>query len=423
MKKNFSISRANKWCKALGLLCVSFCSVLPVIADDEVKPFVVEIKQGINPSMNEFVFKLDCYEDDMEMCYTKTITISDAKTGEKIQTLTVRDFNDGDDAQTIARDALELIVEDVNFDGFADIRINAFVTAGANRLFICWLWDTEKKQFIHNKVLSEIVNLDVDHEDKHLYSLTRVHGSLYVEQYFRYENGALTLFKTEEGDFEGNSEQSQSQRINMLDDMSDSDWRALNIFFSNFYETGFEDFIITDYDNKALIAFALQHNVKNTDHFESNESEEYSYLSQKYVVATLKKYFDIDKISVPNGRVTDFISHKNGKYYWEDVFEGAPWFAGNQVIELYDNHDGTFSAIVENYNDNNEFQMNFSDNLSTSFYAPKKTWKASLAKHFDLSGYHIAKIAAHTYNGKETYKLLEWYAVDTLEDAKDLVNQ
>jgi len=44
---------------------------------------------------------------------------------------------------------------------------------------------------------------------------------------------------------------------NLLDGMSDADWRVLNIFFSNFCESRLGDFDAAGYDDTALISFAV----------------------------------------------------------------------------------------------------------------------------------------------------------------------
>lgn len=445
MKKKNN-GKIKVWHKMLCLLHIGAFSFLPVMADEIIQtPFSKEIRQKINPDMNDFIFKLDGYEEGHGDCYTKTITIIDAKTGKKIQTIDTKEFNDGDYAQSPSSDLTEIIIEDLDFDNFADIRINAFLTAGANRLFICWLWDTKKKQFVYDSPLSEVINLEVYSEDKSLYSFARVDAATHRIEILKFINNKLTVVevseshseynddgtittevvtrelkngqlvetgreKRNENESEENLPEEQQKNVNLLDTISDNDWKALNIFFSNFSETHFEDFNYKKYNDKALIDFAMHHIVINNRNYFEGDS-----VDKKYINATIKKYFGIDKIT-PQSIEDGFVLYKDGKYYWEDVTEGFPKFDGAQVIEFYDNQDGTFLAIIEDYKDNQEYHKGGSpDNFGASFYPPKKSWSPSVAKKCSIAGYHVAKVAPHTYNNKKTYKLLEWYKAKSLE--------
>jgi hypothetical protein len=209
------------------------------------------------------------------------------------------------------------------------------------------------------------------------------------------------------------------QTGNMLGAMTDEEWRALNVFFSNFSETDLPDFSAGDYEDGALIGFAVHHNVINDSGLFKDDpgfgDGGGSYIEAKHVNAAVKQYFGIEHVTPRDGG--DFVLYRDGKYYWDDVFEGAPWFAGSQALELRDNGDGTLSAIVEDYGDNENYQNDPDSKSIPLFYAPKKTWKEATAKLFDVKGYHAAKIAPHTYGGKKTYKLLEWRAAETLEEA------
>jgi hypothetical protein len=160
------------------------------------------------------------------------------------------------------------------------------------------------------------------------------------------------------------------QSGNTLDSMSDKDWRALNIFFSNFSETFFEDFSSDAYDDKMLIEFAVQHDVINNAGLFKKDADSNYFIGPKQVNATIKKYFGIEKITPQDGG--DFVLYRDGRYYWDDVFEGSPWFAGSQAIELQDNGDGTLSAIVEDYKDNENYQNDPDSKSIPLFYAPKK---------------------------------------------------
>ena len=160
---------------------------------------VTEVTKRINPDMGEFVFRLESYEDEYWR-YTKTITIVDAQTGNLIQTLVTSEYNDGDDAHT-HRDGHELVFEDMNFDGYDDIRIAAFVTPGPNVPYICWLWDKEAKQYVHDAGLSEIASFEIDQDNGWIHASNRVNAMTWRTEFYRWTDGKLTLFKAEEVSF------------------------------------------------------------------------------------------------------------------------------------------------------------------------------------------------------------------------------
>jgi hypothetical protein len=195
---------------------------------------------------------------------------------------------------------------------------------------------------------------------------------------------------------------------NLLDKMSGADWRTLNIFFSNFCESHLNEFDAGDYDDRTLIAFAVSHNVINNPKlFKDDSPEGPYYIGKDNVNVTIEKYFGIKGVK-PQSAEDRFVIYKNGRYYWDDVMEGAPWFAGGQAVELYDNGDGTLSAVVEWYEDNEVFVNNVDKFDVKDFYAPKKSWKGNTANYYELSRRCTAKIAPHSYGGKKTYKLLKW---------------
>ena len=210
---------------------------------------------------------------------------------------------------------------------------------------------------------------------------------------------------------------------NLLDGMNDADWRALNVFFSNFCESRLGDFDADGYDDTALIAFAVSHNViNNRKLFREDAAEGQYYIGKDRVNATIEKYFGIQGVT-PQSAEEGFVIFKKDRYYWDDVFEGSPWFAGGQAVELHEGKGGTLSAVVEFYTDNEAFQNDAGKVNIKDFYAPKKSWKKNTAKYYDLCGYYGAKIAVLVQNGKKSYILLEWREAETLEDARKLIGE
>jgi hypothetical protein len=158
----------------------------------------VEVKRSLKRGADELTFTLDTYVLD-DRHYTKTITVKDAG-GKTIQEIATADFNDGEDAWTYWTYDVDpdgrLIFADLNFDGWQDMEIVPFVAAGPGIPCIVWLWDAGGKQFVHDKTLSELVNVESDGEAKVIKSHYRVNASQYGEDYYKYIDGKLTLVKS-----------------------------------------------------------------------------------------------------------------------------------------------------------------------------------------------------------------------------------
>jgi hypothetical protein len=101
-----------------------------------------------------------------------------------------------------------LYVEDVNFDGFADLRIMKFLPGGANVPYYFWLYDKESKKFVEAKGFEVVLSPQVDSQNKELVSRQRVSAAEYVTEYFRPEGATPKLVRREERKFspDGSSE-------------------------------------------------------------------------------------------------------------------------------------------------------------------------------------------------------------------------
>ena len=149
------------------------------------------------------------------------------------------------------------------------------------------------------------------------------------------------------------------------------------------------------------------------------DEESNYYIEPKYINATINKYFGVEKITPQD--VGDFVRYRDDRYYWDDVFEGSPWFAGSQLLSLRDNGVGMLMAIVEDYGDNENYQRDPESELIPRFYSPKSSWPEGVAELFKATGYHAALIEPHTYDGRRVYKLLQWRAAESLDEAETIV--
>jgi hypothetical protein len=157
----------------------------------------IEIKHSLKPDGDAFTFTLDTYAKDDEY-YTKTITVKDAG-GKSLQTIATADFNDGEDARTIFEEPDErLTFVDLNFDGWDDMMIVQSIPAGPYTSYIVWLWDAAKKQFVHEKTLSGLSEIEADAETETIKTSYYYTTSKWGEEFYKYTDGKLTLFKSVE---------------------------------------------------------------------------------------------------------------------------------------------------------------------------------------------------------------------------------
>ncbi len=104
--------------------------------------------------------------------------------------------------QKLATDTLDLpatgfVIEDVNFDGYKDIRLMEFLPAGPDVPFIYWLYDTDQKNFVYSSVFSDIVSPVIDAEKQQI-SMPWREGAMGIgENTYTIENGQPLLIRQE----------------------------------------------------------------------------------------------------------------------------------------------------------------------------------------------------------------------------------
>ena len=101
-----------------------------------------------------------------------------------------------------------LYVEDVNFDGYDDLRIMKYLPGGANVPYFFWLYDKETDKFVEAKEFEVVLSPQVDAQKKELISRQRVSAAEYVTEYYKPQGWIPRLVRREERTFQsdGSSE-------------------------------------------------------------------------------------------------------------------------------------------------------------------------------------------------------------------------
>ncbi|MGG1555133.1 XAC2610-related protein [Paenibacillus ferrarius] len=119
--------------------------------------------------------------------------------GEKGKLL--QELNLAEPTRTPNGPSLGLVIEDMNFDGIPDVRIQSFTTPGPNIPYYYWLWDPGTAAFVKNTDLEAITSPRFQAADKTIFSRNRGSASSYTESTYRFINGTLSLLREVQYDY------------------------------------------------------------------------------------------------------------------------------------------------------------------------------------------------------------------------------
>jgi len=166
-------------------------------------PRVMTFVERIHPDMPLMRFELSetrvlrtVFNGETES-YRVTITINWYETGEVIQEIYETDWARNGSMEQIYRWYMlghePIIIEDLNFDGYKDIRI-AYFMGMVHVIYLPWVFDIDSNQFIFHRDLSEIPNIHVDAENQIIWSWERVSGRQWIT-YYEFIDNTLTPIK------------------------------------------------------------------------------------------------------------------------------------------------------------------------------------------------------------------------------------
>ena len=98
------------------------------------------------------------------------------------------------------------VLEDMNFDGYNDLRIVEFLPAAPNVPYHVWLYEPQSGLFVADEALSSLVSPQVDAQAEQILSFYRLSPTTYVQDFFGYVDGSLRLLRREEQVFLPNEE-------------------------------------------------------------------------------------------------------------------------------------------------------------------------------------------------------------------------
>ncbi|MBZ9687442.1 hypothetical protein G9F72_014015 [Clostridium estertheticum] len=151
-----------------------------------IEPFIV-LKDKIHPSFPEYKFKVYGQKKDALYSASKIEVYNEVE--KKVQELAFSATSTPDGNQ------LGIVIEDMNFDGYKDIRIQQFLPATANVPYYYWLWDKETSKFIKNNELEKITSPVFDSESKLIKSNVKGNAGTYYDYEYKYIDSKPTLIR------------------------------------------------------------------------------------------------------------------------------------------------------------------------------------------------------------------------------------
>lgn len=113
-----------------------------------------------------------------------------------------------------------LAVDDLNFDGFPDIRLMS--QAGVvNITYLCWLWDPEAGQFTYAFSLLGY-DVQIDSDANQLVAQTRSGWGQYDTDYYRYDNETRTLLHLKQ------IHEDQVDHVTLVYELIDGEWTQIS---------------------------------------------------------------------------------------------------------------------------------------------------------------------------------------------------
>ncbi len=129
------------------------------------------------------------YDQESEYFYISTIFIIREDNATAVQRIDLNPYSETCDDETLG-----FVLEDMNFDGYLDMRVMQYMSAGVNIPYYCWLWDPYTQQFVYNEQLSLLSSPMFDAASQEVMAFELVNDSTYIDTTYRYQGTGLELF-------------------------------------------------------------------------------------------------------------------------------------------------------------------------------------------------------------------------------------
>jgi len=163
-----------------------------------------QVSQKLREDMPPFVFTLEFSQTEYsakeaeqrslggesDLCYIHSIVISHEGTGGELQRI---DLNPPAETFADQEYGYGLILEDMDFDGFVDMRVMQFVSAGVNIPYHCWLWSPVNQCFVYNETLSAVSSPIFDPLSRRVYGFETGGTAEYIDTTYEYRGADLEL--------------------------------------------------------------------------------------------------------------------------------------------------------------------------------------------------------------------------------------
>ena len=153
----------------------------------------------IHPKLPDFIFKLNgqCAEEPLENIDIKTIEVYRSDANQLLQQILVPDMK----LQFHAQGVKEFKIEDINFDGYQDIRLIP-LTYEVNFYTPCWLFEPKKGFFVRcSSEIETIVSPEFDVENKQIISLQKDSATHNTTSYYHFVQGKPQLYRQESREY------------------------------------------------------------------------------------------------------------------------------------------------------------------------------------------------------------------------------
>jgi hypothetical protein len=167
-----------------GVIAIALRAASAAAAD----PLHIHIYQQIHPDLppSAVVLQGDVRDQQAEIRRIEIYHAGDRTPHQRITGLATR-FPDLSTAG--------LILEDLNFDGYRDLRLPEFLPASPNIPYLYWLYNPETARFERNRDLEIITSPVVDTDRQLITSMSRVNAVTYVLSDYQIEGDRIQLVR------------------------------------------------------------------------------------------------------------------------------------------------------------------------------------------------------------------------------------